>query len=178
MMKFITENWFGVAVLVVVVYFLSGFSSTVVNNIPTVGGALQTSDFDAVNVKEFTQGGGVLNIAPEDTTTTLTQDQMLNNSVIAITASTTSGTQTITLPATSTLTELVPNAGDMRTWVFKNENTAAATTTTIAAGTGGILLEPDGQNVVVGGGNDALITMIRDDSTDVLIVVDEVIDAD
>lgn len=176
-MDFLKRNWFGVAVLVVFVVFLLRFEVVNVNNLST-GAALQTSDFDAVNVKEFTQGGGVLNVTPVDTTTTLTQDQMLNNSVIANAASTTSGTQTWTLPATSTLTTLVPNAGDMRTWLFKNENTTAATTTTIAAGTGMILLEPDGQNVVIGGGNDAVITFIRDDSTDVLVIVDEVIDAD
>ena len=138
----------------------------------------EISNFDAVSVKEFTQGGGVLNVAPSDTTTTLTQAQLGDYNVIAVTASSTSAAQTWTLPATSTMTTLLPDAGDCRSWVFKNENTTAATTTTIAAGTGVILLEPDSQNVVIGGGNVAGITMCRDDSTDILAIVDELIDAD
>lgn len=151
--------------------------STVVERV-VVGSAPEQTNFNAITVDEFVQGGGVLEVTPTDGTTTLTEDQMLNYSVIVNTASTTSGTQTWTLPATSTLTSLLPEAGQFRTWLIKNENTVAATTTTIAAGTGIVLDEPDGQNVVIGGGARAWITCVRDDNTDVICSVDENIDAD
>lgn len=126
-------------------------------------------------VQEFTQGAGSVNIASG--AQTLTQAQLQDNSMLVAAASTTAAAFTWTLPATSTLTTLLPDAGDSRMWLFSNEN-AAATTTTIAAGTGIILLEPDGQNVVVAGGNRAKIECWRDDSTDVYCNVDELIDAD
>lgn len=47
MIDFLKNNWFGVAVLVVMVYFFSGFSSTVVNNIPSFGG---TTNLDSLTL--------------------------------------------------------------------------------------------------------------------------------
>ncbi len=89
---------------------------------------------------------------------------------------------TITLPATSTMTTLLPNAGDTRTWLYDPAAYAAATTTTFAAGTGGILLEVgdgDATNVVIAGATSkAFITGFRLASTDVAWVVAEVSDAD
>lgn len=144
------------------------FSSTV-----AMSGAV--SGTGSLVVDEFTQGAGVVEIASG--AQTLTQAQLASNSVLVATASTTAATFTWTLPATSTLTTLIPTAGDSRMWLFKNEN-ASATTTTIAAGTGIVLDEPDGQNVVIAGGNRAKIECWRDDNTDVICSVDELIDAD
>jgi hypothetical protein len=130
---------------------------------------------DTVTANQFTQGGGSLDIASG--AQTLTQEQLQQNSIIVATASTTAAAFSWTFPASSTLTTLLPDAGDSRSWLFSNEN-ASATTTTFVAGTGVIMLEPDGQNVVIAGGNRALITLWRDDSTNVYANVDELIDAD
>lgn len=130
---------------------------------------------DTVTANRFTQGGGHLNLASG--AQTLTQAQLTDYSLISATASSTAAAFSWTLPATSTLTTLLPDAGDSRVWLFKNEN-AAATTTTFVAGTGIILDEPDGQNIVIAGGNRARIECWRDDSTDVICGIDEWIDAD
>lgn len=127
---------------------------------------------------EFTQGGDVLQFTATSTQAarTLTQIELRDNSVIEI-VSTSSPALTLTLPATSTLTTVLPNAGDSRVWFLTNKH-ASATTTTVAAGTGIILDEPDGQNVVIAGGNRARIECFRDTTTDVVCSVDEHIDAD
>lgn len=130
---------------------------------------------DTVSANRFTQGGGHLDLASG--AQTLTQAQLTDYSIISAAASTTAGAFSWTLPASSTLTTLLPDAGDSRSWLFKNEN-AAATTTTFVAGAGIIMDEPDGQNVVIAGGNRAKIECWRDNSTDVICSVDERIDAD
>lgn len=127
---------------------------------------------------KLTQGGGVLQFTATSTQSarTLTQAELANYSVIEI-VSTSSPALTLTLPATSTMTTLLPKAGDSRAWFFTNKH-ASATTTTFAAGTGIILDEPDGQNVVIAGGNRAKIECFRDVTTDIVCSVDERIDAD
>lgn len=131
-----------------------------------------------LTVGELTQGGGVNEVTPTSAAVTLTEADLLNYNVITFTASTTQAALTATLPATSTMTSLLPNAGDYRTWVIENPFTAAATTTTIGAGTGIDLQEPDGQNVVIGINNYAWLTCFREASTDVVCRVDESIPAD
>lgn len=141
-------------------------------------GDIVSGDIDttgSVSVGPFTQGGAVLGIASG--AQTLTQAQLSANSILVATASTTAEAFSWTLPASSTLTTLLPTAGDSRLWLFENRN-GAATTTTFVAGTGIVLLEPDGQNVVIGGGNKATIECWRDNTTDVLCNIDELIDAD
>lgn len=151
---------------------------------PAVGGNNDTSgvqtasNFDALAVKEFTEGGGVITVTPTSDSVTLTQAQMLNANVITFTASSTQEALTVTLPATSTLDKIIPNTGDTRKWVIENPFLAAATTTTIAAGSGIDLQEPDGQNVVIGIDNYAFLTCFRELSTDVVCLVDESIPAD
>lgn len=132
---------------------------------------------DTVTINRFTQGGGVLSLT-DGASITLTQADLDDHSMLVLEASTTASTYTLTLPATSTLTTLIPTAGESRSWLFKNENTAAGTTTTFVAGTGIVLDEPDGQNVVIGGGNRAKLECWRDDNTDVICSVDERIDGD
>lgn len=179
MIDFLKNNWFGIVIVVVMVYFLSGINPVayVTNNVPT-GAPLVTSDFDAVRVKEFSQGGGLVTIAQTSAAVTLTEDNLLNANVITFTASSTQAALTVTLPAASTMTSLIPNTGDYRSWVIENPFTAAATTTTIAAGSGIDLQEPDGQNVVIGINNYAWLTCFREASANVVCRVDESIPAD
>lgn len=85
---------------------------------------------------------------------------------------------TLTLPASTTMGDVLERPGDSRTWIIENTNDAAATTTTIAAGAGMDLQEPDGQNVVIGINNYAFLTCYRELSTDIVCMVDETIPAD
>ena len=129
-------------------------------------------------VEAFTQGGSVYSTTTTAAAHTFTEAELLNNSVLRFLGSATAAAMTATLPATSTMTTLLPNPGDSRTWFIENGYTAAATTTTIAAGTGIDLQEPDGQNVVIGINNYAKLTCFREVSTDVVCMVDETIPAD
>ena len=85
---------------------------------------------------------------------------------------------TLTLPATSTMTTLIPSAGDCYLWRFRNLDATAATSTTIAAGTGMDLVENENGDVVIEGGNEAQLLFCRELDTDVTVYVDEYIAAD
>lgn len=126
----------------------------------------------------FTFGDGVVTVTPVSASVTLTQAQMKAGYRITFAASSTQPALTVTLPAVSTMTELIPTIGDTRQWIIENPFTAAATTTTIAAGSGIDLQEPDGQNVVIGINNYAWLTCFRETATGVVCRVDETIPAD
>lgn len=85
---------------------------------------------------------------------------------------------TLTLPATSTMTALIPNEGDIYRWYLANLSTTAASSTTIAAGTGIDLREDENGDVVIEGGNHATLTFIRKINKDVVVIVEEWIVAD
>ncbi len=85
---------------------------------------------------------------------------------------------TLTLPATSTLTTVIPNAGDCLDWRLRNTSAISASSTTIAAGTGIDLVENENGDVVIDGGNEAQLKFCRELDTDVTVYVDEYIAAD
>ena len=132
----------------------------------------------SASVEGFTQGGGILSISQSGAAYTLTEAEMLASNVIEVASNATGAALTITLPATSTMTTLIPTAGNTRLWYVENNHTAAATTTTLAAGTGIDLLENDGQNVVLGINNTATIECWRKSDTDVGCIINETIPAD
>lgn len=135
-------------------------------------------DSSEANFGLLTEGGGVVTLTPTSNAITMTEANLLAGNVFTFTASSTMPALTVTLPATSTMTTFIPNAGDMHRFVIENPFLAAATTTTIAAGAGIDLQEPDGQNVVIGITNYAWLTCYREASTDVVCSVDETIPAD
>lgn len=128
--------------------------------------------------QEFTQGGGVLSFTATSTqsTRTLTQAELLVNNVINI-VSTSSPALTLTLPATSTMTTLLTNAGDMREWFIDNQH-LAATTTTIAAGAGIDLIAVTADDDVIDGQEVSRLTCVRKANTDVYCIVSELLKAD
>ena len=178
MFDFIKNNVIAVIAIVVagIALIYGGEGETRVIN---VGTSRDTTQFtNPIVADQFTEGGEFTTITPITGAYTLTQAQMNKAIGFTFTASTTMPAFTLTLPATSTMTTLLANSGDTRTWIVENPFTAAATTTTIAAGTGVDLQEPDGQNVVIGINNYAYITCSRLPSTDVVCRVDETIPAD
>jgi hypothetical protein len=130
------------------------------------------------SVQGFTQGGGVLSFTATSTQAarTLTEAEMIASNVIDI-VSTSSPALTLTLPATSTMTTLLPNAGDMREWFIDNQH-LAATTTTIAAGTGIDLIAVTANDDVIDGQEVSRLTCIRKADTDVYCIVSELLKAD
>lgn len=128
----------------------------------------------SVSVGGFTQGGGITTLTDANGGAfTLTQAQMEGGVLSFASGGGGQATITITLPATSTLTTIIPNAGDSRTWIYDSSFLAAATTTTFAAGTGIAIHEPSGGNLVVAGLTQATLTCWRKANTDVACEVVE-----
>lgn len=160
-------------------YFTQGFNagSTSQLSVDADGDVVTTG---TVRVAEFTQGGGIAAITDANGGTyTLTESEMLNNSVFKMTASG-AGQEVIalTLPATSTMTSLLPNAGDMREWIIDASSLAAATTTTVTAGTGIDLIAVTTNDDVIDGAEFARLTCWRATSTDVKCITSELVHAD
>lgn len=143
----------------------------------TLSSALSVSG--ATSVETLTQGGGVHATTSKVAMTTYTMVESEidventveweNNKNI-----------TLTLPATSTLTTIIPNAGDVRQYYFQNASTTAAATITFAAGTGIDLqfAEATGGDLVLNGLDWAKLTFIRQADTDVTVIFDEMTEAD
>lgn len=132
----------------------------------------------AMATQEFTQGGGVLQFTATTTQSarTLTASELGAYNVIEIGA-VASPALTLTLPATSTLTAVIPNAGDTRQWFIDNQQ-AAATTTTIVAGTGIDLIAVTANDDVIDGLEKSVLTCWRKYNTDVACIVSELLAAD
>lgn len=129
-------------------------------------------------VEEFTQGGGVLSFTATSTQAarTLTEAELLANNVIEI-VSTNAPALALSLPATSSMTTLLPNAGDFREWIIDNQH-LAATTTTITAGTGIDLIAYTTNDDVIDGLEVSRLTCWRKANTDVYCLTSEYLKAD
>ena len=128
----------------------------------------------------FTQGGGVLNVIDANGGTyTLTQAEMLASNVIEMNAGGAGqAVVALTLPATSTMTTLIPTAGDMREWIIDASALSAATTTTITLGTGVNLIAVTANDDLIDGAEFAQLTCWREEDTDVSCIVSELLAAD
>ena len=149
-----------------------------VDGVSVIDGNGDISVTGETSVSGFTQGGGVLTITATSTEAgrTLTQAQMLANNIIDI-AAVNGVAFTLTLPATSTMTTLLPNAGDFREWFVDNQN-AAATTTTIVAGAGIDLIAVTANDDVIDGLETARLSCYRKANTNVMCITSELLKAD
>ena len=127
-----------------VVIVIAGISYVLPKQQDTKG----TTNFDAVSLSSgltvagstvfasSTTSGGINNVVNASTTVTLTQADLTGYSTINILASTTAASS-IVLPASSTLTTLIPNAGDISGYTITNATTTGSVhVLTIAGGTG------------------------------------------
>lgn len=129
---------------------------------------------------EFTQGGGCTTLTDATGGTyTLTQAQMLAANCFVFAAGG-AGQEVIalTLPATSTMTTLIPNVGDTRSWFYDASALAVATTTTITLGTGIDIIAYTNADDVIDGAEYAQITCWRQPDTDVTCLTSELLAAD
>lgn len=141
----------------------------------TVGGALTVSG--ETSVKGFTQGGGVYELATSTGTTVLTEADLLAYNYIRMMVNT-GTTAALTFPATSTMTTLIPNAGDSRDFCIENA-TSSTMALTITAGTGIRLVASTNAMDVIDETEVSCITFIRESDTDVLgVMTDELVDVD
>lgn len=138
------------------------------------------SSTGTVAVAEFTQGGGILDLTDANGGTyTLTQAELLGSNVLKFTAGGAGqAVIALTLPATSTLTSLLPNAGDTRQWIYDASALVAATTTTVTAGTGVDLIAYTANDDVIDGAEFAVLTCWRQTDTDVSCITSELLNAD
>lgn len=135
---------------------------------------------DSVTTGGFTWGGGATTLTDADGGTyTLTEAEMLGASVFEFAAGGAGQeTITLTLPATSTMTTLIPDAGDCREWLYDASALVAATTTTITAGTGHDVIAVSTANDVIDGAEWAEIKSCRQSDGDVTTIVSELLHAD
>jgi len=135
-----------------------------------------TSDISSINA--LTETGSTLTISQTGATRTLTEQELIDNNVIEIADTAGSAALVLTLPATSTMVRLLPNASDRREWIIDNQH-AAATTTTITAGTGIDLIAYTTNDDVIDGLEVSILTCWRKTvNTDVYCLTSELLKAD
>jgi hypothetical protein len=135
----------------------------------------------ATDLGILTQGGGILATSTSGTATTLAEATLLAYNGVTMIPNV--AAFTYTLPATSTLTTLLPNAGDNRKWILQNATTTVATTITLAKGAGWNLTGVDADVDVIAGaawGSNVYmgIDCTRQEDTDIVCLLTENIAAD
>lgn len=143
--------------------------------VSSINNTATSSKMATTTVEVFTAGGTVFASSTSNTSETFVEEDLRSHSYIELTPNT--GNTTYTLMASTSWTNIIPNAGDHRRWLIENATTSAITAT-IAAGTGIDLQKPDGQNVIIGQNNFAFMDCWRRSDTDIVCVVDETIPAD
>lgn len=175
-MKTSTKLILGVLAAIAIFFAGSALTSKTATNEVSVGATSGPDNYNPYNFynglygKFFTQGGGVKSFTATTTQAayTVTQADLASYNVFKVVA-TTSPALTLTLPATSTLTTLIKNPGDMREWIFYNAHTGA-TTTTLVAGTG-MTLQSASTTAVIAQGKNALVRLKRVSTGDVFAFV-------
>jgi len=177
----------GVAVVALIIATIGLFTPVV----STVSGLVSgTTNYDSLELSSlFTSNGGILksytNASSSVTTGTLAQADILNYDTLLLTPSGAAATKTLTLPATSTLTSMVPTAGDQQDLCIYNATGTAASTITLAAGTG-IDLERVATSttsgaagvLVIPANGYACLKFIRQTDTDIGALMTSYLDAD
>lgn len=131
-------------------------------------------------VEGFQKGGAATRLTDANGGTyTLTEAELLSAGTLEFVAGGAGqATIALTFPATSTMTTLIPNAGDCRTWLYDASALAAATTTTLTAGAGHNVIAYTTNDDVIDGAEFAQIEMCRRTDTDVNTIVTELLHAD
>lgn len=168
---------------VVVSVVLSGFAFTKEANVAVnedgiqIGASAGPEVYSYMKVHgHFTQGGGVMATSSTAATYTMTRAELVPNGVIQWTPNVNT---TVTLPASSTLTDLVPNKGDVRTIWLHNASSTAAASITLAAGTGiDLQKNEDTADLAVLGLDWTSLTFVRQNDTDITVIMNEFIEAD
>lgn len=163
------------ALIVTGAFALFGKTAVVEKTVGAIAGPDLYSYFSVYGV--FTQGGGVRATSTSNSAETLLASDIDTENVVDYTANVSS--VTLTLPASSTMTGLVPKAGLTRTIFIRNATTTAAINLTLAGGTGTILKQATSSNqagakTIYGdtdGDNYARLDLIRKANTDIDVLM-------
>lgn len=123
----------------------------------------------------FTQGGKTYASSTSNATETALESYFDDENVLAYTPNV---TNTLTLPASTTITDWIPNDGDVRVTYIQNASSTAGAVLTLAAGTGIDIQEPTGAALTIEGLDWARLTWIRKSNTDILVIFDELQEGD
>ena len=152
----------------------SGNATLTSGNLTLTSGNLDVTGTTVVD--EFTQGGGSLVLATSTGTTVLTEAQLLAYNFLEITVNT-GATATFQLPATSTMTTLLANTGDMREWFIHNA-TSSTMAMTITAGTGIDLIGVTTDDDIIDSTEYSRLSCIRQTGTNVTCIISELLHVD
>lgn len=152
--------------LIVVVGLIVGF---VTFNDTKLGAA---AGQDHYNLENFygglTQGSGQLAIASSTASAyTLTLNDMTNNNIFNVSTSSNSTGFSLNLPATSTMSALLPLVGSSREWFIRNSTGSTTQATTIVASQTIDLQIPEttGADAVINNGGYGLLKCVRVSTT-------------
>lgn len=146
-------------------------------------GVINTSGIVNLNAGVVLNAGQLMsytNASSSVTSGTLKESDLLGYDTFLATPTGAAATKTLTLPATSTLTSFVPNAGDRQDLCFFNATTTAATTITFAAGSG-IDLETSSStatDLILLADNMGCFSFLRKTNTDIVAGFTEFMNAD
>jgi len=142
---------------------------------PTTISATGAVDFDSTlnvdgttNVELFTSGGGVLSTSTESTAMVPTA-ATFNYGLIQVTPEV--ADLTYTFPASSTMSAIVPNAGDVRTVVIYNATTTAGIDVIFAAGAGMEIKGTGSTPLTIDEASMGTLTFVRKANSDILVFV-------
>lgn len=141
-------------------------------------GAIVSNALTAVG--NLTYGGGAVTLTDANGGTyALTQAELLSGDYFSFAAGGAGqAVIALTFPATSTLTTLIPSAGDCTEYIYDASALAAATTTTITAGTGIDVIAYTTNDDVIDGNEFAEIRLCRQPDSDVSLFTTEMLQAD
>lgn len=122
----------------------------------------------AVSTGLFTQGGGVLSTSTVSTAMVPTV-ATFNYGLIQITPNT--ADLTYTFPASSTMSAMIPNAGDSRTVMIYNATTTAGIDVIFAAGAGMEIKGTGSTPLTIDEASMGTLTFVRKSNTDILVFV-------
>ena len=121
----------------------------------------------ATVLDELTQGGLVLATSSTGTATVFAAADLLTFSTWEVTPNT--ADLTYTFPASSTLSAIVPSAGDSRSWTIINATTTAAIDVIFAAGTGSAIKGAGAAALTIDEDSHGIITLTRKADSDIVI---------
>lgn len=130
------------------------------------------------DLEGLTYGNGTLASTTTGTAGgTLTEANLLANYILDV-KSNVDVTFPLTLPATSTMTTLLPTAGDTREWMIYNASTTAGVAMTITAGAGIDLIGVTTNDDVIDGDEWSSLKCYRRATTDVVCIISELLHVD
>lgn len=124
-----------------------------------------------------TVGGNIVNSSAIATTTVATSQTLKSSDIIgfsAILMTPNVGSDTITLPASSTLSTWLANAGDTTSFVLFNSTTTAGVNLTVVAGTG-TLVESASSTAVTVANHGSTIDVFRKPNSDLVFIINPAI---